>query len=259
MNMPQTIDLNSDLGEGYGPWHLGNDGAMLALVSSANIACGGHAGDPETMFATLAQAQASGVTVGAHPGFADRQGFGRRIIPMPPPEIERLVASQIGALMGVAALAGVAVRYVKPHGALANLAADDRAVADAIARAVAAVSRDLAILAISGTELEPAATACGLAVHAEIFADRAYLPTGRLVPRGQPGAMITDRGVAAGRLVDFLTSGTLPTIDGGRVSLAAQSICVHGDSAGAVAMAQHIRRALAGARVTVSPFLPKLT
>ncbi|HHY03174.1 MAG TPA: 5-oxoprolinase subunit PxpA, partial [Paracoccus sp.] len=186
------IDLNSDLGEGFGPWAMGDDGAMLDVVTSANIACGGHAGDPQTMFATLRQAVARGVVIGAHPGYPDREGFGRRVIPMQPAEIARMVAAQVGALQGVAALAGARVRYVKPHGALGNLAADDRAVADAIVAAVAALPGDLAVLAISGTELELAARAAGLSVFSEIFADRAYLPNGRLVPRSRVGAVLHD-------------------------------------------------------------------
>lgn len=251
---PRQIDLNSDLGEAYGPWKMGEDAEMLGIVTSANIACGGHAGDPETMFATLQEARTRRVSIGAHPGYADRAGFGRRVIPMAVPEIERMVAAQVGALMGVAALAGVAVAYVKPHGALANLAARDRAVADAIARAVAAVSRDLAVLAISGTALEPAAAACGLAVFSEIFADRAYQPNGQLVPRGLPGAMIADAAVAAARLVGFLASGLMPVLDGPPIRLAAHSICVHGDSAGAVAMARQVRAALERAGVSIAPF-----
>src|SRR5260221_7571296 len=160
--MARTIDLNSDLGEGFGPWRMGDDAAMLGVVTSANVACGGHAGDPTTMFETLALARQRGVIAGAHPGFADREGFGRRLIPLTTTEIEQLVATQVGALMGAAALAGSAIRYVKPHGALGNLAADDRPVADAIVRATKAVSSDLAILAISGTELEIAARKEGL-------------------------------------------------------------------------------------------------
>lgn len=253
--MIRRIDLNSDLGEAYGPWPMGDDPAMLAVVTSANIACGGHASDPETMFATLVAARDHGVIAGAHPGYADREGFGRRIIPMSTPEIERMVAVQIGALMGVAALAGTPVAYVKAHGALANLAADERPVADAIARATRAVSRDLALLAISGTELEPAGAACGLEVFSEVFADRGYLASGRLVPRGRPGAMIKGGDVAASRLVDFLATGEMPTVEGGSVRLAAHSICVHGDSPGAVAMARDIRQALTLAGITVAPFL----
>lgn len=255
--MTRSIDLNADLGEGYGPWRAGDDAAMLGLVSSANIACGGHAGDPETMVETVSLAKARGVVIGAHPGYADREGFGRRIIPCTAREIERFTAVQIGALMGAAALAGAKVAYVKPHGALGNLACDDRSVADAIARAVAAVSRDLVVLAISGTELEPAARACGLAVHSEIFADRAYLPNGRLVPRSRDGAMIHNAEAAARRLVDVLATGLMPTLGGPPIRLAAHSICVHGDSTGAVAMARTVREALTGAGITIAPFLPR--
>ena len=253
--MARRIDLNSDLGEGFGAWRVGDDRAMLDLVTSANVACGGHAGDPETMFETLTMARERGVVVGAHPGFADREGFGRRLIPLTPPEIERLVAAQVGALMGIAALAGTTVRYVKPHGALGNLAAADRSVADAVARATAAVSRDLAVLAISGTALEAAARQHGLDVHSEIFADRGYLPSGHLVPRSQPGAMIEDDGEAADRILSFLDTGLMPTVGGPAIPLDAHSICVHGDSDGAVAKARHVRGALAAAGITLSPFL----
>ena len=252
----RTIDLNSDLGEGYGPWPMGNDADMLGLVTSANIACGGHAGDAETMFATLTLARNNGVIVGAHPGYEDRPGFGRRIIPMTLGEIERMVAAQIGALMGAAALAGVPVRYVKAHGALANLAADDRDVAGAIARATRAVSRDLALLAISGTALESAGTAAGLQVYSEVFADRAYLPNGRLVPRSHPDAMIHDADIAARRLIAFLANGMMPTLDGPAIPLGAHSVCVHGDSLGAVQIARHIRIAFGQAGIALAAFLP---
>ena len=250
-----TIDLNSDLGEGFGPWTMGDDAAMLALVTSANIACGGHASDPETMFATLTLARDQGVVIGAHPGYADPMGFGRRIIPTSVGEVERLVAAQIGALMGVAALAGAKLRYVKAHGALANLAADDRSVADAVARAIAAVSRDLAVLAISETHQVAAAQSQGLQTYAEIFADRAYLPNGRLVPRNRPDAMIVDHNAAADRLLGFLDSGLMPVVQGPPIRLDAQSICVHGDSPGAVALARHLRASLSAAGITIAPFL----
>ncbi len=249
------IDLNSDLGEGFGPWSMGDDGAMLGLVTSANIACGGHAGDPETMFATLRLAAARGVTVGAHPGYADPMGFGRRVIPMTPDQIGRMVAAQVGSLMGVAALAGVAVRYVKPHGALANLAADRRDVADAIAAAVGALPAGLAVLAISGTEMEAASRAAGLPTFAEVFADRAYLPDGRLVPRDRPGAVIHDAGAAADRLLAFLESGQMPVQGGGSLPLQAASVCIHGDNPAAVAMAGQIRARLLAGGVTLAPFL----
>ncbi|MDO5705533.1 MAG: 5-oxoprolinase subunit PxpA [Paracoccus sp. (in: a-proteobacteria)] len=249
-----VIDLNSDLGEAFGPWRMGDDAAILRVVTSANIACGGHAGDPDVMFDTLRRAADLGVSIGAHPGYADRQGFGRRVIPMEPAEIAHMVAAQIGALQGVAALAGARVDYVKAHGALANLAAARREVAEAIATAVAAMPGRLALLAISGTELEIAGRAAGLTVCSEIFADRGYLPNGQLVPRGQPGAMIHDAAQAADRLLAFLDSGLMPVVGGDPIPLAAQSICVHGDSPAALAMAQEIRARLTAAGVTLAPF-----
>jgi len=251
----RQIDLNSDLGEGFGPWPMGDDAVMLTLVNSANIACGGHASDPETMYRTLSLAARQGVTVGAHPGYADRIGFGRRVIPMPPAEIGRMVAAQVGALLGVAAQVPVAVRYVKPHGALANLAAADPEVAQAIVAAVRAIRADLAILAISGTALEAAARAAGVPVYSEIFADRAYLPNGQLVPRAHPGAVLHDAEEAAMRLLAFLETGRMPVLGGAPIALAAQSVCVHGDGPSAVEMARQIRARLTDAGVTLAPFL----
>jgi len=252
--MSRSIDLNSDLGESFGPWTMGDDAAMLFVVSSANIACGGHASDPETMFETLRLARANNVTVGAHPGYNDREGFGRRIIPMPPVEIGRMVAAQIGALQALAALAGTKVRYVKPHGALGNLAAADQGVADAIVDAVQQVDPKLSILAISGMQLEQAARAKGLSVFSEIFADRGYLSNGQLVPRGQDGAMIHDPIEASDRLLAFLETGKMPVIDGDPIALQAHSICVHGDSTGAVSMARMIRERLGASGINISGF-----
>ena len=251
-----TIDLNSDLGESFGHWTMGDDAAMLALVTSANVACGGHASDPDTMFATLPEAKVRGVSIGAHSGYSDKVGFGRRVIPMTEAEIKRLIAAQIGALVGVAALVGAHVRYVKSHGALGNLAADNRGVAASVARATRAISQDLALLAISGTELEVAGRDAGLAVYSEVFAGRAYLATGRLVPRSRPDAMIEDRGAAPDRLLGFLETGLMPTLDGASIRLEAHSICVHGDSRGAVAMAREIRERLAALGVSLQPFIP---
>ena len=249
------IDLNADLGEGLGPWTMGDDGAMMQIVTSANMACGGHAGDPATMAATLRMAKDHGVTVGAHPGYADPLGFGRRVIQMTHDEIGLMCAAQIGALMGVAAQVGVRVSYVKPHGALANLAARDRSVADVIAQAVRQIDPSMAYLAISGTESEAAARDAGLPVFSEIFADRGYLASGQLVPRGQDGAMIHDPDAAAERLLQFLRTGLMPVIDGDPIPLAAHSICVHGDSAGAVYMARHIRARLTAEGVTLKSFV----
>lgn len=251
----RAIDLNADLGEGFGPWTMGDDAAMLDIVTSANIACGGHAGDPETMYRTVTLAKDRGVVVGAHPSYPDLAGFGRRRLPVPPAEIERFVAAQVGALIAVAKLVGHPVRYVKPHGALANVASEDHAVAAAIVAATRAIDSALAILAISGSALERAARAEGMPVFSEVFADRGYLPDGGLVPRGDAGALIHDAGEAADRLVAFLDRGRMPTVDGGAVALAADSICIHGDSPAAVAMAAVIRDRLGARGVTLGPFL----
>ncbi len=252
----QTIDLNSDLGEGFGPWTMGDDAAMLAVVNSANVACGGHAGDTETMFNTCRTAAEHGVVIGAHPSYVDREGFGRRIIPMLPDEIGRMVVAQVGALAAVARLAGTEVRYIKPHGALGNLAAADTAVATAIVHAVRVVFPTLAILAISGTQLEVVARAAGVEVYSEIFADRAYQPNGQLVPRSQPGAVIHDADQAAQRLIAFVENGRMDVIGGDPIRLAADSVCVHGDTPGAVDMAHHIRAQLIEAGLEPRSFLP---
>ena len=248
------IDLNSDLGEGYGPWTMGDDAQILDCVTSANIACGGHAGDPETMFRTLRLAAHKGVRVGAHPGYADREGFGRRVIPMAVDEIGRLVVAQVGALVALARLAGTEVRYVKPHGALGNLAAADRSVAAGIVAAIRGLDLQLAVLAISGTMLEQVAREQGVAVYSEVFADRAYQPNGQLVPRSQPGAVLDDAKEAADRLVGYLRTGRMPVTGGEPIALRADSICVHGDSAHAVEMARHIRARLQAEGVVLAPF-----
>ncbi len=252
--MLRRIDLNSDLGEGFGSWSMGDDDSMLSLVTSANVACGGHAGDTETMFRTLATAATNGVAVGAHPGYLDREGFGRRVIPMSPPEIGRLVAAQVGALRAVAALVPIEVGYVKLHGALGNLAARDRDIARAVVDAVGRVGDDLALLAISGTEIEHVARSEGVRVYSEVFADRGYRPDGQLVPRGEPGAMIEDAGEATERLLAFLESGCMPVVGGEPIPLVAHSVCVHGDSAGAVGMARLIRGRLIDDGVEIAAF-----
>ncbi len=254
--MRRSIDLNADLGEGYGPWTMGDDAALLALVTSANVACGGHASDPETMFRTLVLARERSVTVGAHPSYPDREHFGRRRLPYPPADIERFVAAQTGALLAIASLVGVRVAYVKPHGALANVASEDDAVAEAIVRSVKAVDPGLAILAISGTALEQAARQDGVPVFSEIYADRGYNDEGNLVPRGQPGALIEDAEAAAERLLRFLDTGRMPTVTGGEVALGAHSICIHGDSPHALAMARRIRDAIEVRGIALAPFLP---
>jgi 5-oxoprolinase (ATP-hydrolysing) subunit A len=249
-----SVDLNSDLGEGFGPWTMGDDAAMLDIVTSANIACGGHAGDPETMFKTLRMAAERSINVGAHPSYPDKEGFGRRHMPYSPAEIERFVAAQLGALMALAALAGTSVRYVKPHGALGNAATEDHDIAGAIIRAVRAVDSDLAVLAISGTVLEQIVDKAGMRAFSEVFADRGYTVAGNLVPRGQPGAMIHDAKVATERILAFLETGHMPTADGGQVKLRCHSICIHGDSDDAVIMARHMRDGLLGRGFRIEPF-----
>lgn len=251
----RRIDLNSDLGEGLEPGPMGVDDTMLSLVSSANVACGGHAGDGDTMYRTVSAAAANGVVVGAHPGYADREGFGRRVIPMSLAQIGRMVADQIRELQVIAARVPVEVRYVKAHGALANLAARDADVADAVVGAVQRVDRGLAVLAISGTEIERVARRRSAPVFSEVFADRGYLSTGELVPRGQPGDLIHDAGEASDRLLGFLESGLMPVVDGEPIALAADSICVHGDTLGAVEMTRRLRGDLAAAGLDVAGFV----
>jgi UPF0271 protein len=253
--MTRSIDLNSDLGESFGPWNMGDDATMLSIVTSANVACGGHASDPDTMAETLRIARENGVIVGAHPGYADKEGFGRRVIPMTETELAHMVAAQIGALQGVAALVGAEVAYVKPHGALANLCAADLPTAEVVVDAIRRTAPQLAILAISGMQLEVAGKAAGAQVFSEIFADRGYLSSGQLVPRGQEGAMIHEAGAAADRLLGYLETGLMPVIDGDSIPLEAHSICVHGDGPAAVSMAREIKARLTDAGVDVSPFL----
>ena len=234
---------------------MGDDDAMLSVVNSANIACGGHAGDPETMYATCRTAAEHSVVIGAHPSYVDREGFGRRIIPMQPDEIGRMVVAQVGALAAIARLAGTEVRYVKPHGALGNVAAADALVATGIVDAVRSAFPTMAILAISGTQLELVARAAGVEVYSEIFADRAYQPDGLLVPRSRPGSVLHDAEEAAQRLIEFVAQGRMAVVDGEPIPLAAHSVCVHGDTPGAVEMARHIRAELVRAGVAPRPFL----
>ena len=251
----KTINLNADLGEGFGPWQMGDDAAMLDTVASANIACGGHAGDPNTMRRTVRLAKQRGVSIGAHPSYPDLQGFGRRAMAMSPEELESQVAFQIGALAGIAALEATRVTHVKPHGALNNLACVDRAVADTICRAMCAADRTLILLAPAASQLVIAGRAAGLAVVEEIFADRAYLPDGQLVPRSRPDAMIHGPAACLAHVLAMLDAGALIATDGTRIPTPIGSICVHGDSPDAVAVARHLRDQLGirGHRVVSLP------
>jgi UPF0271 protein len=247
------INLNADLGEGYGPWKMGDDAAMLDIVASANVACGGHAGDAETMRRTLRLAKERGVSVGAHPSYPDLQGFGRRAMALSAAELESQVACQVGALAGIAALENIRVTHVKPHGALNNLACVDRSVADTICRAVVAIDRALILLAPAASELVAAGRAAGLLVVEEIFADRAYLPDGQLVPRSRPDAMIHGADACLAHVLAMLDAGALIAVDGTRIATPIGSICVHGDNPGAVAVARHLREQLAARGHQVLP------
>lgn len=254
-NVP--INLNADLGEGFGPWTMGDDQAMLDIVNSASIACGGHAGDPETMRRTVRLAKARGVSIGAHPSYPDLQGFGRRAMALTPAELEGQTAFQIGALAGIAALEAARVTHVKPHGALNNVACIDRDVADTLCRAIRTIDQDLILLAPAASQLLEAGRAAGLNVVAEIFADRAYLPDGQLVPRVRPDAMIHGAEACLDHTLSMLEAGALIAVDGTRVAASIGSICVHGDSPGAVGIARYLRQEL-GARGYQFTELPKL-
>ena len=248
------IDLNSDLGESLGAWQMGDDEAMLALVSSANVACGFHAGDAAGILQTLRGAAARGVAVGAHVAYPDLAGFGRRNMDVASADLVADVIYQIGALQGLARAAGTTVRYVKPHGALYNtIAHDERQARDVIA-AIQAVDPGLSLVALAGSPLIGWARAAGLRVVAEAFADRAYRPDGALVSRREPGAVLHDPQMVAARMLRLVREGVVTAIDGSTVRIEAESICVHGDSPGAVAMARELRAVLAREGVSIAAF-----
>ncbi|WP_395666922.1 LamB/YcsF family protein [Methylocella sp.] len=252
--MRRAVDLNCDCGEGFGPYALGDDAAMLDVVSSASVACGFHAGDPQIMAETFAAAARKGVALGAHPGYPDLWGFGRRPQRFTLSEIERLCAYQIGAAQGVAALAGTRVLYVKPHGALSNLAMAETDVARALARAVRAVDARLGFLAVAASALEREARALGLPTAAEIYADRGYGEDGLLAPRGAPGAVLCGARRIAERAATMVEEGAIVTLSGRRIPTAIDSVCVHGDHPEAVEAARLLRRRLEAAGVSVRPF-----
>jgi UPF0271 protein len=245
------IDLNCDCGESFGPWQLGDDTAVLAHVTSANIACGAHAGDPAVMRRTLRLCRELGVAAGAHPGYPDLQGFGRRALPLTAAEVEDTVLAQLGALHALARAEGVELRHVKPHGALYNVAAVTPALAEAIARAVASFSRDLILVGLAGSQLAAAGEAAGLRVAREAFADRGYAADGTLLPRGAPGALITDPAANLAQALRIVAAGLVAGPNGERVPVAADTLCVHGDTPGAAERAAHLRAGLAAAGVQV--------
>ncbi|MDR2525738.1 MAG: 5-oxoprolinase subunit PxpA [Oscillospiraceae bacterium] len=241
---PKTIDLNCDLGESYGAYTIGLDHAVLPFITSANVACGYHAGDPLVMEATVRACKAAGVHIGAHPGFPDLIGFGRRNLAASPQEVKAYVQYQVGALQSFCKAARVPLCHVKPHGALYNMAAKDIALASAICEAIAEIDGSIILLALSGSKMIEAAQATGLPCAREVFADRAYEEDGSLVARSKPGAMITDEAEAIARVVGMAQNGRVRAVTGKEIPLQPESVCVHGDNSHALAFVQKIRRAL---------------
>ncbi|MDT4937213.1 MAG: 5-oxoprolinase (ATP-hydrolyzing) subunit [Pseudonocardiales bacterium] len=248
------IDLNADLGEGFGVWRLGDDEALLDVVTSANVACGFHAGDPVTMTRVCAAAAERGVVIGAQVGYRDLAGFGRRRIDIAPDDLTADVLYQIGALDACARAAGVRVRYVKPHGALYNTAADDPVQADAVASGVARFGGDLALLGLPGSHHADAAERHGLRFVAEAFADRAYRTDGRLVARTEDGSVLHDAAAIGMRATRLARDGVIDANDGSALHVAVESLCVHADTPGAIEIARAVRRALESERVDLAAF-----
>lgn len=249
-----TIDLNADLGESYGRWRLGHDADLLALVSSANVACGFHAGDPAGLRETLALCVQHGVTVGAHPGYPDLLGFGRRNIDATPVEVESWVLYQVGALAALASAAGTRVRYVKPHGALYNTAVRNRLVADAVVQAVRLAGSDLVLLGLPGSEMMKAAPAADVPFAREAFPDRNYEADGTLTPRSRPDALVSDPAACADRAARMVLDGVVEARDGTIIEIEPDSLCVHGDGPEAVSVLRAIRARLEMSGVTITPF-----
>ena len=255
MNPTAVIDLNADLGESFGRWVLGDDAAMLELVTSANIACGFHAGDPTMLLATVTAAAGRGVTIGAQVSYRDLAGFGRRFIDMDPTDLTADVIYQLGALDGLARTAGARVRYVKPHGALYNAIVRHEAQAAAVVDAVRRYDPTLPVLGLPGSTFLDQAAAAGLTTVREAFADRAYTSAGTLVPRSEPGAVLDDPALVAERVVRLVRAGEIVASDGSVVAVDARSVCLHGDSPGAVGMAEAVLAALRTAAIAVRPFI----
>ena len=251
-----TVDLNSDLGEGFGQWTLGDDDALLDVVTSANVACGFHAGDAAIMRRVCERAVETGVAIGAQVGYRDLAGFGRRFIDVEPDALTQDVIYQVGALEAFARVAGSRVRYVKPHGALYNAIVHHEEQAAAVVRAIVDYDRTLPVMGLPGSAWLRLAEEAGLTVVHEAFADRAYTPDGTLVSRRLPGALLQDPAAIASRCVAMAEGRPVQDVEGGSLTLTPQSICVHGDTPGAVEIARQVRAALTGAGVTLAPFAP---
>ena len=249
------VDLNSDLGESFGLYTIGNDEEVLQYVSSANIACGFHAGDPHVMQRTVAMAAAAGVAVGAHPGVPDLMGFGRRKMDITPQEAYAMVLYQVGALQAFTTAAHVPLQHVKPHGALYNMAAKNKALAAAIAQAVHDVNPQLILYGLAGSYLISEGKKIGLQTASEVFADRTYQPDGTLTPRSQPDAMVTDEDLAISRVLRMIQEGVVTAQNGADIPVQADTICIHGDGAKALAFAHKIRTALEAHDVAVRAFV----
>jgi UPF0271 protein len=250
-----NIDLNCDLGEGFGAWDMGNDAAMIELATSVNIACGFHAGDADIMRKTVTLAKARNVSIGAHPGYRDLHGFGRRpVAGLSASEIENLVAYQIGALQAIATLAGHKVTHVKAHGALSNVACEDDMTARAIAAGIKGVDRNLVFVVLANSKLVAAGDAAGLPMAHEVFADRAYEDDGNLVSRRKPGAVLHDPSAIAARVVRMVQDGAVVSVTGKVIKMRTDTVCIHGDTHGAVDIARGVRQALRDNGIDVTPF-----
>ncbi|WP_134725824.1 LamB/YcsF family protein [Paracoccus luteus] len=249
-----SVDLNADLGESFGPWPMGDDAALLRVISSANVACGVHAGDWDVMAGTMAAAVAQGVGIGAHPGFPDLQGFGRREMQIGPDSAANLVRWQLGAAQAMARAAGGRVRHLKLHGALANMASRDAGLARACFQGALSVDPDIVLMVLAGTAQQDAARELGARAACEIFADRAYNPDATLVDRRLPGAVIHDPAAAAARVVRMVCAGAILPEGGHPIPTRIDTICLHGDTPGAVQIARAVRAALADAGIAVGRF-----
>lgn len=254
-----SIDLNCDMGESFGAWNMGHDADVLPLVSSANIACGYHAGDPSTMRKTVALAIGNGVAIGAHPGLPDLMGFGRRNIDITPQQAYDMVVVQVGALAATAASQGARLHHVKAHGALYNMAVRDPSLARSIAQAVRDVDRSLVFYALASSDMARVASEVGLTVAHEVFADRTYQPDGSLTPRNRQGAMIEDPQESIRQVLRMVTEGRVTAVDGTDVEVRADTLCIHGDQPGAVVFAKSIREAFSQAGIQVRPFSGAIT
>ncbi|MBF4461686.1 MULTISPECIES: LamB/YcsF family protein [unclassified Rathayibacter] len=254
--MRESIDLNADLGEGFGVWRLGDDDALLDVVTSASIACGFHAGDPTIMLTSCRRAAERDVAIGAHVSYRDLAGFGRRELPVSADELYADVVHQLGALQAAARAAATAVRYVKPHGALYNRIVHDEVQAEAVARAVSDVAPGLPLLGLAASAIERAAAAAGLPFVREAFIDRGYRADGTLVPRGEPGAVLADPRHVAERAVQVALTGRVEAVSGESIRVDVDSLCVHGDTPGAVEMAEAVRASLLAAGLLLAPAAP---